>query len=203
MDKIKNIALIVLGVMVLWLFADRYVINSSAQPTQTSSANASEKMLDSGSLRIAYLNVDSILMGYNQAIKMNQDFGIKQKSSEEQFAKKAKSFEKQYMAFQEKVQRGGFLSQSSMELQQRDLMKQREELEALEGSLTQDLMGEQQRLNEILYQTIVDYVRRYNVEAQYDLIFTNTGMGTIMHGDPGLNITPMVIEGLNAEYVAK
>jgi outer membrane protein len=202
MEKIKNVALIVLVIMVLWLFIDRYAIQNSAA-TNDAADKKTEIAAPEGALKIAYINIDSVLLSYDQSLAMNTDFTAKRQKSEDEFAKKAKVFEKEYLAFQEKAQRGGFLSQASMEVQQRSLMKQKEELEGLESRLTNELMTEQQRLNEILYKTIVDYVRRYNQTAGYDLILTNTGMGTIMQGHPGLNITPAVVDGLNAEYKLK
>ncbi len=200
MEKIKNVALIVLGIMVLWLFIDRYALPCSSQAPDSKKA---EIAAPGGALKIAYINIDSVLLSYDQSLSMNTEFSAKRQKSEDEFAKKAKAFEKEYLAFQDKAQRGGFLSQASMEMQQRSLMEQKEELEGLESKLTNELMTEQQRLNEILYQTIVDYVRRYNQTAGYDLILTNTGMGTIIQGHPGLNITSAVVQGLNAEYKLK
>ncbi len=203
MEKIKNIALIVLGVLVIWLFIDRYAI-SKCTATVAENKTTVETTNDSISknINIAYVNIDSVLLTYEQSVKMNEDFMAKRQKSENEFTKKAKQFEKDYLAFQEKAQRGGFLSQASMEMQQRELLEQKERLDNLEAKLTEELMIEQQRLNEILYEAIVSYVERYNMSAGYDLILTNTGLGTIMHGNPNLNITNEIVEGLNAEYRA-
>lgn len=205
MEKVKNIALVILSIAVIWLFVDRYATqcctSNNQNHSQSINANAAEAI--AGGIKIAYVNIDTVLLSYDQAITMNNDFNEKRKKSEDEFAKKAKVFEKEYLAFQEKAQRGGFLSQASMEAQQNALLRQKEELEQLEAKLTQELMAEQQRLNEILYKAIVSYVERYNLAAGYDLILTNTGLGTIMQGNESLNITAAIIEGLNSEYKEK
>lgn len=204
MEKIKNTAIIILCLISAWLLIDRYLVLTEILPSEKTNGIAHDSTLSiSGPIKIAYVNVDSILLGYEQAIEMNATFSKKQQDSEAEFAKKARVFEKDYMAFQEKAQRAGFLSQSSMETQQRDLLQQQEALQKLEEKLTQDLMAEQQRLNEILYNTIVDYVHEYNADSKYDLILTNTGLGTIMYGNPLLDITRQILEGLNTAYSKK
>ena len=203
MEKVKNITIIVLCIITIWLLIDRYFIGNSSvsksNETQFFRFNDTLNMA-SGVLQVAYLNIDSVLVEYEMAIKLNDDFTKKQRNSETEFAKKARAFEKDYVAFQEKAQRGGFLSQTSMELQQRDLLKQKESLEDLEELLTKDLISEQQRLNELLYKAIVEFVHSFNQDAKYDIIFTNTNPGAIMYGKPEYNITQFIIEGLNAEY---
>lgn len=206
MEKLKNIATIVLSILVLWLLADRYLISnrrdtpSPALPAQTATTAPAG---NAAGLRLAYVNVDSVLLGYNEAVRMNDQFAAKQRKSEAEFNRQMKEFEKDYLAFQEKAQRNGFLSAATMEAQQQELVHKKENLDRLNERLTTELLDEQQRLNEVLLNTIVGYVDHYNQTAGYDMIFTNTGMGTILYGAPALNITRQIVDGLNAQPAAR
>ncbi|HON17826.1 MAG TPA: OmpH family outer membrane protein [Salinivirgaceae bacterium] len=197
MEKIRNILPIVLLVLVLWLFIDRYGLQEK-KDTLTKKAALTDS---TGQIpRIAYVNIDSVLLQYEQAIEFNSSFGEKRQKSEAEYAQKAKALEKEYMEFQDKVQRGGFLSQTSMKAQQESLLRKKEDLDKLESKLTNDLLAEQQKLNEQLYNTILNYIQTYNRTAGYDLILTNTGNGTILYGNPAYNITSEIVEGLNLQY---
>ena len=123
MEKIKNIALIVLGVLVIWLFIDRYAISKHTTSAENKTAVETTKDSISTNINIAYVNIDSVLLTYEQSIKMNEDFMAKRQKSENEFTKKAKQFEKDYLP--RKAQRGGF-RHTSMEMQQRTVRAKRE-----------------------------------------------------------------------------
>ena len=77
MEKIKNIALIVLGVLVIWLFIDRYAISKHTTSAENKTAVETTKDSISTNINIAYVNIDSVLLTYEQSIKMNEDFMAK------------------------------------------------------------------------------------------------------------------------------
>lgn len=202
MDKFKNILIAVLSVLIVWLYIDRYVLSSPM--TATVPQNSSTDTLSLTQIpRIAYVNIDTILLQYEQAVEFNSSFGAKRQKSEAEYAQKARALEKEFMEFQDKAQRGGFLSQTSMKAQQETLLQKKDELEKLEARLTNELMQEQQRLNEQLFNAIISFIHNYNKTAGYDLILTNTGSGTILYGSPAMNITAEIVEGLNREYKEK
>ena len=70
-------------------------------------------------LKIAYIKADSVILNYKLAENLHDDFTKKQEAYTTEYASKRKSFEKDAAAFQEKLQRGGFLSEQRA-VQERD-----------------------------------------------------------------------------------
>ena len=62
-------------------------------------------------LRIAYVKADSVILNYDLAEVLHDEFTKKQEAYNTEFGTKRQSFEKEAAAFQEKLQRGGFLTE--------------------------------------------------------------------------------------------
>ncbi|MFO7862827.1 MAG: OmpH family outer membrane protein [Salinivirgaceae bacterium] len=199
MNKKNLIIEIVLAVLVIWLVADRFMSaeTETAKAENTSEASASGKETQ---LKIAYINVDSVLLNYKLAQELNKKLTEQQKQSQRNLETKMQRFQKNYQEFQEKMQRGGFLTQASAEAQQQELLAEQQQLEQLNQELSGRLMQQEQQLNQELFDTISNYVHKYNKNRKYDLILSNTMIGTVMYGKADLNITNEVLRKLNERY---
>ncbi|MDA3865257.1 MAG: OmpH family outer membrane protein [Salinivirgaceae bacterium] len=199
MNKKNLIIEIVLAVLVIWLVADRFVRTDTktAGETNTSETSVSEQ---GNQLKIAYINVDSLLLEYKLAQELNKKITDQQKQSQRELETKMQRFQKNYQDFQEKVQRRGFLTQASAEAQQQELLAEQQQLEQLNQELSGRLMQQEQQLNQELYDTISNYVIQFNKQRKYDLILSNTMIGTVMYGKAKLNITNDVLRKLNERY---
>ncbi len=197
MNKKNLIIEVVLGIIVLWLLADQYMI-SDAKP-QKEEKKQGEAVSESG-LRVAYINTDSLLLNYKLAKELNRQFTDQKKQSQRELDQRMRTFQKNYQDFQEKVQRGGFLSQSSAEAQQQELLSEQQELEKLNQQLTNGLMAKEQSINQELYDSVSTFVRHYNKKHNYDLILNNTMGGSLIFGKSKFNITAEVLQQLNKRY---
>ena len=65
----------------------------------------------SSELKIAYIKVDSLVVNYDFTQEMHDGFTKQQEAFTKEYGEKRNRFESQAAAFQEKVQRGGFLTQ--------------------------------------------------------------------------------------------
>jgi len=163
--------------------------------------NPGEISLDStGLANIAYVNLDTLLLEYKYSIKLNEDFLTEQAKAKGNLEARMKAFETKYNAFQEKMRLGSFISQASMESQQNELIQEQTNIQQLEADLTEQLMAKQTEMNEILYDTIMNFVKEYNEDGRYMLILGNAAGSSILYAEPGMDITRDVLEQLNERY---
>jgi outer membrane protein len=82
-------------------------------------------------------------------------------------------------------------------------LKKQQELEKLRSNLSDNLMESQKKLTEQLYDSIANYLQRYNKKAGFAYIFSYTKGGPIIVAPKTLDLTKDVLKGLNSEYTRK
>lgn len=151
-----------------------------------------------GELKIAYILSDSVLVNYQLAKDLNAQFVEQQQQYNTEFGKKRTNLERQAVAFQEKLQRGGFLTEDRAVKERDRLLAEEQEIQRLDYELSTRLSEMEQRINLQLVDSIVNYVKEYNKKFNYTYIFSNSG--NIIVGDQQYNISKDIVDGLNARY---
>ncbi len=183
-----------IGVIVL------FVISLSSKPVASDiEAKVVEKVQsgDSG-VSIAYIVTDSVLVNYQLSLDLNDEFVKTQSQYNNDFARKRSAFERDAVAFQEKIQTGGFLTEERAIRERDRLVSEEQEIQRLDYELSGRLSELEQKIHMQIVDSIVGYVREYNKAHQYSYIFSNSG--NILVGDQQHNITKDIVEGLNARY---
>jgi outer membrane protein len=193
--KTSTIVNIVLAIAVVVLFVLHFTGNRKGQATEALSFKGTSKPLS-----IAYIKMDSMLYTYELAKKLNADFSQQQESYKKEYADKRLRFEKEAAAFQEKVQRGGFLTEERAKQEQERLLGVQQDIQKLDYELTQKLSEMQAKINQQIVDSISSFLKGYNAAKKYDFIFNSASM---LEGSPQYNITREVSEGLNARYNAQ
>ena len=192
----KKLPLILSVISLLGVIALLIVVLTNDKPTPATT-NAVVKPSGS-SVKIAYILTDSVLVNYQLAIDLNEDYSEQTKQFNEEYSKKRIDLEKQAAAFQEKVQRGGFLTQERA-MQERDrILSQEQEIKQLDYDLSNKLAEMESKINAQLVDSIMTYVKEFNKTHQYDYIFSNTGQ--IIIGEQQYNISKEIVDGLNRRY---
>ena len=147
--------------------------------------------------RLALIDVQRITNEYGYYKEIVVKLESKQKRAEAEYMKKAQAFQREYEAFMKKAQMGAFLTQESQQQQEMDLRQKQESLANLEQELGQKLQIEMQKLDAQATDTIMSYLKKFNKEAQYDLILNSA---TII--DPGVtvDVTDTILSILNTQY---
>ncbi len=156
----------------------------------------------SNSFPVAYINVDSFLLNYEYAKKLNETLLKKQEKSRKELVSAQQKLQAELEVFQQKYQAGGFLSKESFEQEQNRLFKKDQELQTLEQRLAQDLITEQQKVNMRLRDSINSFFEFFNADKRYKLILSNTDADNILYAEPMLNITSEVVFVMNQRYRA-
>lgn len=197
----KNISLIINVVLALGLGV-LYILHFSPDKGPDGK-EASNGMTPSTELKVAYVNIDSILLKYKLSVELNEALVGKQSNMKSRLEKEGREFEKDAQIFQDKVQRGIFLTQQRAEEAQQQLMQRQQELQQLEYEYSNQLAAEQQKMNVQLFDSISNFINDFNKPEKYQVILGHSLGGNMLYGSEQLNITQEVIMGLNERYTNK
>ncbi len=195
----KGTSLIV-SIVLFVLVAGLYVLHFiGGNKSANSGIMLASERGNGSALKIAYLKADSVILNYDLALDLQDDFSKKQEAYTNEYGTKRQSFEKDAAAFQEKLQRGGFLTEDRA-VQERDrLLGREQEIMKLDQDLSGKLAEIQQQNNQKILDNLMEYLKRYNVSAQYSYILNGAD---VLVGDEAHNITSEVLKALNEEYQA-
>ena len=151
---------------------------------------------------IAYVNMDSLIANYGRYMDLSGEFETKATKVQNDLESKARRLQNEIMDFQEKVQKG-LVTRSQAAQMQEQLEKKGNDFEAQRQQQVGALGEEEQVLTNQVIHAVVQYVEKFNADFTYKMILTSSGNSPVLHADPALNITKVILDGLNAEYVAE
>ena len=111
---------------------------------------------------------------------------------------KTQSLQSAAAKFQQDVQNNKYTQQQA-EAVQASLMKQQNDLQALQQRLGNEFQAETEKFNVALHDSLQHFLAQYNKTKKYSLILTKQG-DNILYADKSFNITNDVIAGLNKAY---
>ncbi len=199
MNKTQIVVDAILAVAVIALFT----LFFTRKPAEQAVASAENMVVAEGNLPIAYLNLDSVLTQYQFAIEASDKLMTKQEDARLKLNTKARTLQSEAADFQRKLENGAFMSRDRAEQKQQELLKKQNDLQELEAKLTNDIMLENQKLNMQLADTINNFLREFNADGRYQVIFANAGKDNILQAADGYDITAEVVEALNTRYNKK
>ncbi len=192
----KNTSLVLIIVLFVAV-AGLYIMQLSGNKSNGSGKTGSNDVSESSGLKIAFIKVDSLVVNYDFAQEMHDGFTKQQESYTREYSEKRSRFESQAAAFQEKVQRGGFLTQERA-MQERDrLVGEEQQIGKLDQELSAKLAQIQSDNNKQLLDSVMNYLKVFNKDKEYSYIFN---AAEVLIGDETHNITKEVLVGLNARY---
>jgi outer membrane protein len=151
------------------------------------------------SLKIAFVDIDSLLSKYEFSIALNKEMLRKEENMRMTLSEKAKALQADYDDFQRKLQNNVYATRERAEEEQARILKKKEELDKLEQRLISELSAKSQKNNVTLHDSIDSFLKAYNAEKGYDLIISRVG-DNLLFANKALDITEEVINGLNARY---
>lgn len=156
--------------------------------------------LASGELKIAYVEIDSLLTKYRFWNDLNEMMIQKEENIRTTLNEKAKELEKEMREFQRKLENNGFASRERAEQENLRIAQKQRDLQQLQEKLANELQTENQKNSLQLRDSINSFLKMYNKDKGYSLIFSNTGFDNLLYADKAFNITEEIVEGLNARY---
>ena len=150
-------------------------------------------------LRIAYVDIDTLLMNYTLWMELNEEMIRKEESVRATLNEKAKTLQTEYEEFERTLNNNAFATRERAEAEQNRILKKREELEQTTERLTSELAIENNKNSVLFRDSINAYIQDYNKTRQYNVILSRIG-DNILYIDNAMNITQEIIDGLNARH---
>jgi outer membrane protein len=197
-NQVGNIFSVIslIGVVVLFfMMPDR----AEVEETATNAAEQEIAESDSGkadaSTKVAFIKVDSLMKYYKKADELREELN----QSRIKFDSELSSKQKKLMSDAESFRiRAATMSNFEAQQRQKELLEREQQLMQLEQNYGQRLAyteaGFSKEITDSLNAFLADFVKG----KSYDVILSDNQTGAVLWGNPGIDITQEVIEGLNA-----
>lgn len=166
-----------------------------------STNNAPVAVSGPANMKIAYVEIDSLLTKYRFWNDLNEMMIKKEENIRTTLNEKAKDLDSEMREFQRKLENNGFASRERAEQENLRISQKQRDLQQLQEKLSNELQAENQKNSLQLRDSINSFLKIYNKDKGYSLIISNTGFDNLLYADPAFNITNEIVEGLNARYV--
>ena len=167
---------------------------------QTATTTPAQANAELAGIKIAYVEIDTLLTKYNFCIDLNEAMMKKSENIRLTLTEKATALQKEQQDFQKKYENNAFLSQERAQQEYSRLTKMEQDIEALRNKLQNGLMEENNKNSLMFRDSINAFLKEYNKTHGYNLIFSNTGFDNLLYADSVFNITKEIVDGLNARY---
>lgn len=144
-----------------------------------------------------YVDLDSVLNGYNLAKDYNEEMLRMQNNAESQMKQHQNKIQNFATTVQNKMQNNGYLSEASYKQDEQKMASMQNDaqrsMQTLQANIAQAAELAQKTIND----SIEAFIKDYNKTRGYDAILFK---GATLYINPELDITDEVLEGLNARY---
>ncbi len=171
-----------------------------SNPQMDQKANASAKAA-AGDMKIAYVEVDSIMSQYKFCKEYSLILQKKGQNIQNTLAQKQQALQAAAANFQQKVQQNAYTREQA-EGVNASLQKQNNDLQILNQRLSAEFQNETDKFNKALRDSIQHYLASYNKDKKYSIIFSKQG-DNLLYADKAYDITNEIIAGLNKAYKGK
>lgn len=171
-----------------------------SNPQMDQKANASAKTA-AGDMKIAYVEVDSIMSQYKFCKEYSLILQKKGQNIQNTLAQKQQALQAAAANFQQKVQQNAYTREQA-EGVNASLQKQNNDLQILNQRLSAEFQNETDQFNKALRDSIQHYLASYNKDKKYSIIFSKQG-DNLLYADKAYDITNEIVAGLNKAYKGK
>lgn len=195
----KKILLLLSAVVLTTVGCNKNKAQQAGDPAKPAAETTESTEAVASGGTIAYFNIDSLISKYDMYEDLRGEYETKAKAAEAELTAKGRSLENDVRDYQNKIDKGlvtrseAMTMQETIEKKQQSFMQQRDKVM---GELNEQ---EQVMLNKIHY-NITEYLKEFNSDYQFKVILSTSTAGPIMNADPSLDITQVVLEGLNKKY---
>ena len=171
----------------------------------TNGGQAAENQEETPNMKgaIVFFNLDTVTQEYDMANDLRSVVETKINSISEEVNRKGNRLQKDVNDFQNKIDKG-LMTRSVAEVQSQKLQKQQADFQNYAAQKQQEINEEQSVMMNQIADAIKTFVDKYADEQGFALVLTTQGdilPAPVVTGNPDLDITQAIIDGLNEEYV--
>ncbi|MBR4841961.1 MAG: OmpH family outer membrane protein [Bacteroidaceae bacterium] len=171
--------------------------NSCKQTENNPATQADQPQVAVSGLKIAYVNVDSLLANYEFWKDLSEQMMQKAENYRLLLAEERNKFEKDVEDFNKKLQNNVYSSAERAQSEQNRLAKKQQALEEKIEKYNNELALEDNQNMQKVTETIDKFIREYNKTHGYNLIINKA---SLLLADDSMDITAEILDGLNAAY---
>ena len=166
-----------------------------------------------GGITVAYINTDTLMAKYQYAIDLQHKLESLQEQKSNEYKNMVNKLQNDVEAFQNDYQNylknGSTMTLTQQQAKEKQLtatqsqLQERQlKLQGLEGEYAQQLQEETLEESRKMTNAVYAFIREYNEShQQFDLIMARSfSSSPLLYGNPGMDITDEIVEGLNKEY---
>lgn len=153
-----------------------------------------------GSVRVAFVRGDSIMLNYKFVEDEQNKLIKKAKSSENKLQRRMGEAEKEYQSLVEYANSGS-ATEKELQITQNRIMELEYELQQMQQDEQQKIARVEMEFQTELYNRISDYLKVYGEENGIDMIFNYEPAGqTLLYSMDAFDVTQDVVAALNQKY---
>ncbi|CAN5478902.1 OmpH family outer membrane protein [soil metagenome] len=187
----KNLSLILSGVLLVAV-AVLFYLHFAGTKGQSSGGTT-----PIGDLKIAYIHSDSVLKNYDYFKLSREKLEAKGKKLDLDLQGRAQSLQAEFDSYQRNANN---LTPNQNAIMQEELGKKRQNLQMYQESLSQEMVGEQERITKDLYDRVTSYLDIYGKEKGLQVVLKYNPTSDLLYANTSLDISKDVIKGLNESY---
>lgn len=172
--------------------------NNKAQESEA----AAEKPQEETGLKIAYVEIDTLMSQYQFCKDYTELASIEGENIQRTLTGKQRTLEQHAAAMQKKYESNGFTSQEELTRAQQSLQAEQQALQELSERLYASFQEEQDKYNVEMRDSVQSFLKQYNKNKKYDIILAKAGDNMLL-ANPKFDITNEVLKGLNKRYKIK
>ncbi len=150
---------------------------------------------NSSNLKVAYVNVDTLLNHYDLYNNLMIKFYNKQNDYEHQLQSKLTALQRQAMTLQDQYQKG-LITTVTYQQKMQSLQAEQQKVQQWYQQKSQELAQDQQLIMGRVTDSVMSTIDQFNKEAKYHLIFNKAAL---LYGTPTMDITDTLINLMNAK----
>lgn len=195
--KIKVISAALVSAAVVLGFSQ---CTNAGQPaaSQTGAPAQQQSSAATSGLKVAIIDVDSLLANYNYNTDLNEALLSKGENYQLKLTEDMNKLQKEYDDFNNKVRNQVFSSAERAQQEQNRILRKEQTLREQGAKYEQELQMEGAANMQKVTETILNFLEEYNKEHGYDMILQKSA--TLLVSDNIQDITGDILTGLNEAY---
>jgi outer membrane protein len=191
-NTINNVVLGIIGLAVAILY---FLHFKSSSHTVNLNPNSKNMAAAAGS-RVAFVNIDSFFVKYEDYKKFKAEIESSQKSSQKQLETKAASMQADYGKLMQQAQSGQITPQQA-QAQEKTLMARMNALKAEEQQMAKSLADKTDKATKDLYKKVEAYFEENKSKYNCDFVMGYQTNGMLLYFDKKMDITSQLVDDLN------
>lgn len=196
----KNLSITINVVLLIAVAILFYLVLSAPKTTEpVSKVKVEDTSTTKNSLKIAYINTDTLWANYELVKVLREELEDKQGQFKRQLEGKVKALESKYLKLREDAP---MLTQADGEKRQMALMQEEEGIGQMQEDLALKLAEEEDNMKRKIKANLDRQLEKIKAEQELDLVLDYSTTSSLLLADSTMSITTDVVDQLNAEYKA-